>query len=403
MHASTRRDRCATAKGWALRWGKWLAPLSLLGLLGCAPLRGHESMLVLLDAAAGAAPSRLKQVSAPPTRTPVAYTVDGRPHTADLYLPGSGAPAAAIVLVPGAVPHGKDDAQLVAFAQTLARARFAVLAPELAGLRQLRLHPGDARPVADAVVHLASRADLAPAGRVGIAAFSYAVGPALLAALEPDLRHQVRFILGVGGYHDLAQTVGYFTTGRFAHDGRWYELEPNPYGTLVLANSSLPYLSAPDRVILERMVALRLQDRTAAIAPLAPGLGPHGAAVYALLTNTEPGRVAQLLAALPAQLGADLAALSLHDKELAGLQARLILLHGKNDNLIPYPQSIALAAAVPAGSARLFLINRLLGHVDLSLGHLLSWQFLSRELPDAWRLWRAVDALLAEREPAGRP
>ncbi len=403
MRPVTSRDPSATGKVWAMRWGQWLAPLSLLGLLGCAPLRGHESLLVLLDAGAGAAPSRLKQVTAPPTRTSVAYTVDGRGHTADLYLPGAEAAAAAIVLVPGAVPHGKDDAQLVAFAQTLARARFAVLAPELTGLRQLRLHPGAAREVADAFVHLASRADLAPAGRVGIAAFSYAVGPALLAALEPDLRDQVRFILGVGGYHDLPRTVGYFTTGRFEHDQRWHDLEPNPYGTLVLANSSLPYLSAPDRAILERMMALRLQDRTAAIAPLAPGLGPPGAAVYTLLTNTEPDRVAQLWAALPPQLGADLAALSLHDKDLSGLQARLILLHGKNDNLIPYPQSIALAAAVPAGQARLFLINRLLGHVDLSLGHLLSWQFLSRELPDAWRLWRAVDALLAEREQTGRP
>ena len=399
MRPVTSRHPCATGKVWTLRWGKWLAPLCLLGLLGCAPLRGHESWLVLLDAGAGAAPSRLKQVSAPPTRTPVSYTVDGRSHTADLYLPGAGAAAAAIVLVPGAVPHGKDDAQLVAFAQTLARARFAVLAPELTGLRQLRLHPGAAREVADAVVYLASRADLAPAGRVGIAAFSYAVGPALLAALEPDVRDQLRFILGVGGYHDLARTVSYFTTGRFPHEGRWYALEPNPYGQLVFAKTSLPYLSAPDRALLERMVELRLQDRSADIAPLAPGLGPPGAAVHALLSNTDPTRVAQLLAALPAPLGADIAALSLHDKDLAGLKARLILLHGKNDNLIPFPQSIALAAAVPPGQARLFLINRLLGHVDLSLGHLLSWQFLSRELPDAWRLWRAVDALLAERAP----
>lgn len=372
MRPVTSRHPCATGKVWTLRWGKWLAPLCLLGLLGCAP----------------------------PTRTPVSYTVGGRSHTADLYLPGAGAAAAAIVLVPGAVPHGKARTMRSWWHSPRPwRARFAVLAPELTGLRQLRLHPGAAREVADAVVHLASRADLAPAGRVGIAAFSYAVGPALLAALEPDVRDQLRFILGVGGYHDLARTVGYFTTGRFEHEGRWYALEPNPYGQLVFAKTSLPYLSAPERAILERMMELRLQDRTADIASLAPGLGPPGAAVYALLSNTEPARVAQLLAALPPPLGADIAALSLHDKDLAGLKARLILLHGKNDNLIPFPQSIALAAAVPPGQARLFLINRLLGHVDLSLGHLLSWQFLSRELPDAWRLWRAVDALLAERAP----
>jgi hypothetical protein len=57
--------------------------------------------------------------------------------------------------------------------------------------------------------------------------------------------------------------------------------------------------------------------------------------------------------------------------------------------------------AVPASQARLYLINQILGHVDLSLGHVLSWQFLSRELPDLWRMWRALDALLAERVADG--
>ena len=54
-------------------------------------------------------------------------------------------------------------------------------------------------------------------------------------------------------------------------------------------------------------------------------------------------------------------------------------------------------ADVSPGQARLFVINRILGHVDFRLSRVLSWEFLSEELPDAWRMWRAVDALLAER------
>jgi len=62
---------------------------------------------------------------------------------------------------------------------TLARARFAVLAPELPGFRALRVRPTDAREVADAFAYLAGRPDLAPGGRVGIVAFSYASAYAL--------------------------------------------------------------------------------------------------------------------------------------------------------------------------------------------------------------------------------
>src|SRR3970282_281862 len=49
-----------------------------------------------------------------------------------------------------AAPAAKDDPRLVAFATTLARARFLVLVPDVAGLRQLRVRAADAREIADA-------------------------------------------------------------------------------------------------------------------------------------------------------------------------------------------------------------------------------------------------------------
>ncbi len=377
----------------------WIAPLALLFLLtGCTPMRAYESLLVLVDTAAGADPSRLKAITPAPRRSPVAYVVAGRKHTGDLYLPGEGQPEAGIVLVPGAVPKGKDDARLVAFATTLARAGFAVLAPELSGFRRLRIGPADAREVADAFAYLAGRPDLAPGGRAGIGAFSYGVGPAVLAALEPDIREQVRFIVGVGGYHDFGRALRYFTTGYFEQDGEWMYLKPDDYGKLVFVYSSLPYLALPrDRELLEAMMERKLKDIEADISDLAAALGAEGRSVYGVVANDDPLRAQELLAALPPSLYADLQALSLHDKDLIRLKARLILIHGRNDNLIPFPESIALAQAAPDGQARFYLINQILGHVDLSLGHVLSWQFLSRELPDIWRMWRALDALLAER------
>ncbi len=377
----------------------WGLAFCLVWLTGCSPLRGYESLLVLADVGAVHAPSRLKAVTPSPSRTPVAYIVDGRSRSGDLYLPGAGAPLAGIVLVPGAVPDGKDDARLVALATTLARARFAVLIPELPGFRELSIRPGDAREVADAYTYLTSRPDLAPGGRAGMVAISYALGPALLAALEPDIREQVRFIVGVGGYYDLARTIAYFTTGYFQHEGRWYYLKPDDYGKMVFVKSSLPHLrERQDRKILDTMVQLKLDNIAADIAPLASGLGPEGRTVYELVTNADPARTPQLMQALPPSLRADFAALSLHDKDMRGLQARLLLVHGKNDNLIPFPESMALAQQVAPGQARLFIINRVLGHVDLRLSNVLSWEFFSRELPDAWRMWRAVNALLAERE-----
>ncbi|MHB0981785.1 MAG: alpha/beta hydrolase family protein [Thiobacillus sp.] len=392
-----------------------LAVALLVALAGCAPTRHYEAARVLQDLAAGTAETRLKRTTPAPLRQTFAYTVAGRAHRADLYLPAAldgcaawrpalaedappRCPRAALVAVPGAVPQGKDEPRLVAFATTLARAGFAVMVPELVGYRQLRIRPSDAREIADAFAWIHRQPELAPGGNAGMFAFSYSVGPAVLAALQDDIREQVRFVVGLGGYHDLTRAMLFFTTGWFEHAGAWHHIVPDDTGRMVLAYSSLDYLApAPDRAVFDRMVAQRTRDPETDLAPLAAGLSPGARAVYALAVNDDPARFAELFARLPPAMREDIARLDLARHDLAPLQARLILVHGRNDNLIPYTESLALAAAVPAGQARVFLIRRVLGHVDMGVSDLFSWRFWREDLPDLWRLWRVIDLLLAER------
>ncbi len=396
--------------------------LLIILLAGCKPTQHYDAALMLQDIAAAQGPSRLKQVTAAPLHFPISYEVSGRSRNGELYLPGKledcertetainlhpatvrglGCPRAAIVLVPGAVPLGKDDPRLIAFAATLARAGFAVLTPDLAGFRELSIRPSDAREIADAFAYLLGRPDLARDGRAGIIAFSYAVGPALLAALENDIREQVRFVMGVGGYHDLHRAMRFFTTGWFEHEGKWHYITPDDTGKMVLLYSSLGYLTdSRARAVFDRMVALRTRDPHADLSPLATELSADSRAVYELAAHTDPARFTELLARLPEAMRADISQLDLSRHDLKRLKTRLILVHGMNDNLIPYPESLALAAAAPEGQAAVFLIHRVLSHVDMNIAHIFSWQFWSEDLPDLWRLWQAIDLLLAHRQEA---
>jgi len=386
---------------------------------GWAPGRHLEALLLLREMAAPDAASSLRPMTGPPLRQALTYTVAGRAHRADLYLsapldtcaptenketerkPGLGGncPAAALVAVPGVTAQGKDDPRLAAFVATLARAGFAVLVPEIEGFREMRIRPADVREIADAFAYVISRPELAPQGRAGMFAFSYSAGPALLAALEPDIREKVRFVAGVGGYHDLMRTMRFFTTGWFEHEGRWSYLLPDDSGKMVLLYSSLGYLpEGDDHAVFDRMVELRLRDPRADLAEPAARLSAEARTVYALAVNNDPARFPELFARLPEAMRADLTRLNLARHDLKALKARLLLVHGRDDNLIPFPESLALAAAAPEGRADVFLIRRVLGHVELSFSHLQSWRFWSQDLPDLWRLWRAVDWLLAQRE-----
>jgi pimeloyl-ACP methyl ester carboxylesterase len=362
--------------------------LVLLAVGGCSPL-GMEAARVLADLGAGPGPSTLKDTTPPPERTAVAYRIDGRAHRGDFYQPREEA-LAAMVLVPGAAREGKDDPRLVAFATTLARARFVVLVPDMPGVRGLRLRASDAADIVDAVLHLSAL----PIGRggVGIAAISYAAGPAILAALDPAVSSQVRFILAIGGYYDVEAALTFFTTGYYRErpHGPWLYRTPSAYGKWVFLYSNVDLIADPtDRAALDEMAWRKLQDPDSDIGDLASRLGPEGGSVYALLVNDDPERVPAILAALPAAVRDNVLGLDLKGRDLSRLKAHLILIHGRDDVIIPFSESVALAAAVPEGQVDLYLVDNLF-HVDLG----------AMDLGDELTLWRAIHRVLELRGEA---
>ena len=373
-----------------------LLVLALWILPGCAPLRGYEALQLAKDIAAAGGPSGLKESRPAPRRRAVTYEVEQRVSAGDLYLPGDRAEAG-LVLVPGAAVNGKDDPKFVAFAESLARGRFAVLVPEIPNLRQLKVRSTDARKIADAARHLAGFAEdgTGQGAPVGVVAVSYAVGPAVMAAAAPDAREQIRFVAAIGGYYDLEAVITFFTAGVFrtAPGEPWQAADPNPYGKWVFLRSNSDFISLPrDRRLLLEMAERKLRDLSSDIADLAAALSPEGRSVYALLQNRDPAEVARLISVLPSRVRAEIRALDLKNLDFSEVSAQILLVHGRDDQIIPYSESLALAAAAGEEGAELFLVDNL-AHVDLGPG----------SLDDQLTLWRAAYRLLEERDAAPAP
>jgi pimeloyl-ACP methyl ester carboxylesterase len=365
-----------------------LVSLAVLLCATCSPPRAIEAARVLADLSQSDADAQHARIAPTSVRFPPGSGV----AVGDLYWPPGA--EAALVLVPGLVPEGKDDPRLVELAQTLVRARFAVLVPDVAGLRAQQVSPEDARAIAAAIAWLAGCGQPGGAPSVGLVAISYAAGPAILAALRPDAAPHVRFLVAIGGYYDLEALVTFFTTGYFrtGPDEPWQEGAPNAYGKWVFVAANAPRLEDPDdRAALAAMAERKLEDLDADVADLEAGLGPQGRAVIALLDNRDPDRVPALIQGLPEAVRSDLAALDLSRRDLSRLEARLLLVHGRDDPIIPSSESEALAAAAPDETA-LYVVDSL-AHVELDPAGLV----------DGWKLWRAVYRLLAERDAVPEP
>lgn len=352
-----------------------------VGALSGWSSRPLQAALLLADLRSGAESSLFKRITPRPDRQPLAITRDGRRLTGDLYLPGERA-AAGLILVPGAAEAGKDDARVIALAQSLARSRFLVLVPDIANQRSQTMTASDRQPILDAAHFLLGERHMAG---IGVAAISWGGVPAVLAALEEP---RIDFLVGIGTPYDLTAVITYFTTGAYRDksDQPWQHGDPNDYGKWVFVRTNAPRLSdSGDRALLTAIAERKQADLSAPIDDLTAKLGPQGRAVMALLNNKDPDQVPALIAALPPAIRDEIAAMNLATHDLADLHAQLFLIHGRNDRIVPWTESAALARAAP--QADMILLDNL-AHADLKPGRAM----------DSYTLWRATIDLLEERD-----
>lgn len=353
------------------------AGLAAAWALACCAPRAVDAVGLVRDLAAP------QDIDAAVRARAVRYEIAGVARRADLYRP-EGAQAA-LVLVPGAAPQGRRDPRLVAFAQALAARDFLVLVPALAGSDPVRVSAQDAAPIRDAAQWLARETG---AQAVGLAGISYAAGPAILAAL--DLGGRAAFVFALGGYYDIEAALTYLTTGRYEKDGRWVEGPVDRRAKWRFLRANADRVSAEDRPVLEAIARRKLADPDADISASAATLGPSGRAAWRLIANDDPAAVARLMDGLPQRLRGEIEKLDLARRDLSALEAPLILVHGRDDPLVPYTQSLALAEA--AGKADVYILDALY-HVELG----------EAGLGDAVDMFSAAYRLLTARDRAPKP
>jgi pimeloyl-ACP methyl ester carboxylesterase len=352
-------------------------------LLACSPQRTIEAVGILREIAEIPEPDPGREQ---PERRIVTFGTEDREYEGDLYVLREPAKAG-IIMVPGIAPEGREDPRLVAFAATFARANFEVLVPEVEGIRMARVSADHARVFADAVLFMAERNPDRPLGMAGL---SFALGPSVLALFEPGVEEHTDFILAIGGYYDLEEAITYFTTGYYrAGAGEpWQHRALNGWGKWAFVYTNADRLEDPqDEDRLRRMAEIKIRDPAADVSDLAEELGAEGRSVYALMTNEDPERVPELVEALPTEVLEEIRALDLSRWPIETLDVEFILIHGRDDPVIPFTQSVALAETMGPERARLYLIDDL-NHVDPE----------TPGLRDGIRMIQAVYRVLAIRD-----
>ncbi len=328
----------------------------------------------------------------------VTFEAVGRTMIADVYRPAAGSPDSrrpGIVLNHGVAAGGMNDLRLTNFADALARAGYVALVPEFINLKEFHVRPSDVDEMVGSYEYLERLPDVNP-DRVGFFGFSYAGGLAVLAANSPRISERVRFCFLLGSYYDLRSIVTYATTGYYLEDGEWVYVKPRHTGKWAFLRNSLQLVGDDtDRRLLTRIANSKLEDDTCDVSASADSLGAEGALLYELMTNGDPAAAAGILDRLSPRLLSYLDKLSMPGN-IENVTARLIIVHGRDDNLMPYTESILLAEnAPPQASAQLRILESL-QHVDLEF----SWEGgpagWIATLAELGRVYSVMYTLLAE-------
>lgn len=300
---------------------------------------------------------------------------------ADLYRSGRDKPSAGVVLFLGVAPAGPDDPRVVNLSEGLARANLVTLVYWSPDKMEERLHPPDIQNLVAAYRYLQSQPFVDPK-RTGFAGFCVGASFALMAAAQPEIRDEVAFVNAFGPYYDLyslARAIGARSRQTDAGQVPW---EMDPLTERVARGMLLSPLPTDEQEAV--------QDALESGGKEPAGVSQEALAVYRILAGGSAEEVDAALVDLP-QAAHDLFRAASPSQYLQNVQARVLLMHDRADNLVPSWESRLVYEALKAKGNVRYTEFSLFQHMDPT--RRLGWWETAGEV---WKLFRHMYAIMRQ-------
>jgi pimeloyl-ACP methyl ester carboxylesterase len=282
-----------------------------------------------------------------------------------------------------------------------------VLVPQVPEWVDLKLEPELTLPTVRAALDgLRSLPDTSD-GPYGLIGFSFGAPQAVIAAAHQDVSEQLAGVVGFGGYCDVASMVRFQMTGRFEWGGATHRLRPDPYGRWIMGGNhltSIPdYQDAQDVADALGHLAIEAGERRILASDpsydtlkeqLKEQVSPDRREIFDLFAppsdrepaETEAERITPLLTRAAMKRSPLLDPLPF----LSRIDTPVQLIHGRNDRLIPYTETLRLEAAFPEEKRVDTTITALMEHSEQG-GRLAS---MGKEISEGVKLLRTLGRLL---------
>jgi len=283
------------------------------------------------------------------------------PIEALVYTPTDRPAIGSYLIAHGLNPQGPDDERCDRFARVLSHAGFVVMCPRLNALTQMRLDASAAAQFTRSLEALAALDEHPPHKLPGIFSISLGSLPALMTAGSPRVSHLVGSLVVFGGYANFVDTCRFMIGTTPPQSG---EPQPDPTCMAAIAINTAAVLFPDEagrkltqawRVFVSRVWGvpeMQQRERFYEVAlQLAAELPAELALTFLRGCGVVPGFASFVEEAFG---GADIEAMDPR-AYLGEIRCPVHLFHGRRDNVIPYSQMWALAAALSNTKAMTYL------------------------------------------------
>ncbi|MCH7737119.1 MAG: hypothetical protein IH872_06925 [Chloroflexi bacterium] len=274
-----------------------------------------------------------------PVRHEVTYPQQTGTGVADVYRIDDGKRRAAVLLFLGANAAGRNDKDVINLGEALARGGFVVMfhwSPTMA--LEANIDPAEVDNLVRAFQFLEQQEWVDPE-RVGIGGFCVGASFSLVAAADPRIRDRVRFVNAFGPYFDARDLLLQVVTRSRLDQGVRTPWQPDRLTLKVFANELIETLDDPADIEILTKKYLAGESSDAQPVTIA------GRNVARLLEGVSPEEAAGLYLALPEEFREAMDQIS-PSRYMDDIKARLLVLHDRDDELVPSAESRRLAAAM---------------------------------------------------------
>ena len=274
-----------------------------------------------------------------PGKEEIFYEIAGGLASADLYTPAGDGVHSGVLLFLGVNPAGRNDPRVVGLAEGLARSGAVVLIPWSEGMTSQRVSAQEVEDLVRGFEYLLAHERVDP-DRTGVGGFCVGASLVTVAASDPRIRDDVKFVNFFAGYYDARDLIAAVLT-----QSRFYEGVAEPWTPAVLSKNVVTAqliegMADPDEIALLQRVFV---DKDAEFeASSLSSLSEEAQTVHKLLSGVDLDEARQLIESLPASTLSRLASIS-PKTTVDDLNARVLIMHDREDQLVPAAESRRLA------------------------------------------------------------